>query len=204
MKTTRIILVILFGILLIACDSCGPVPCQTDQECVDADISCNYCSQFDECVECTEDGHCKSGNLRFCFDNICRECLEDNHCYSSHICEDYKCVAVECTHDGDCPVVCIAGRCEECRDNQDCPDGEACDPRYSCVADSCPEGQKWCNSAGLAGDCIDEDKCCSDRDCTAGVPPPWCLKSTGECVECMGPEDCDSGETCQDNNCVTA
>ena len=132
------------------------VECAEDNDCYGNEDGALCDPDRLRCVDCLSGGDC--GVARpFCIGGDCRECIQNTDCGAAQICNgDLECrsscssdadcddgdrghcivqtgICVECeldtncTYDADQPV-CIGGRCEECRGNDDCPaDNPTCD-----------------------------------------------------------------------------
>lgn len=109
-----------------------------------------------KCVDCLDARDCGVASP-FCINGDCEECIQNTDCGAGQICDnDLECrsncesdaqcddgdrghcivetgVCVECERDSHCTFddeksVCIADRCEECRESDDCPrDNPVCD-----------------------------------------------------------------------------
>jgi peptidoglycan-associated lipoprotein len=97
-------------------------------------------------------------------------CKKDSHCHEGEYCVNNKCQ--QCRDNGDCPEgqECAAGACREipsyCKDSADCAEGQICrDNRCGpCMSSGdCPEG-KVCAD----GQCL-ESECETTEDCPAGL-----------------------------------
>jgi hypothetical protein len=133
---------------------------------------------------------------------------------------------VECLDDSDCGAAapaCIYGRCEQCGDKADCPDGQSCYPENHECRPSCTSGQDCTGDAPICdatGACVG---CETDMDCPSGEPlcdpltkqcvectsstdcgaaSPVCDLPRGDCVLCLVDGDCGDGEVCNDRQCV--
>ncbi len=104
-------------------------------------------------------------------------CKKDDHCNESEYC--------------------VNGRCQQCRDHGDCPEGQECQSGacreiigYCSQSSDCAEGQvcrdNRCGPCLTAGDCA-EGKVCIDGIC-------------GE-AECRNTEDCPAGLSCVNYRC---
>ncbi len=145
----------------LCCDQGGTPTC----EATDPGAQCEVCGQTcdADAADTCEGRACTCGGAPACADG-------------TPFCEGGGCV--ECRDgQGDCVgdpdgEVCVAGVCEECDGDGDCPDG-------FCVNNACVE----CRSG--QGDCQDGEFCFS-----------------GSCVECVLTLNCDGGFVCQAGQCV--
>lgn len=94
-----------------------------------------------------------------------------------------RCIEPGCARDADCDGgVCVAGACEDCRNNSDCGANQWCD-RNDCVACTCPPGQ----TCGPDGECIGGGACRSDSECQSRAAA---LGYTGEDAACDARGEC--------------
>ncbi len=106
-----------------------------------------------------------------------------------------------CKNDDHCNEgeYCVNNKCQQCRDNGDCPEGQECAagacrdiPGYCQQTEDCAAGQvcrdNRCGPCMDSGDCA-EDQVCLDGACT--VP------------ECRSTEDCPAGLSCINYRCAT-
>jgi peptidoglycan-associated lipoprotein len=106
-----------------------------------------------------------------------------------------------CETDKDChdKEFCVANKCQQCRDSNDCPAGSSCNagkcaaiPGYCRSKADCPANQEC-----LANKCR---ACASDKECPGG----FCVK--GVCSKkkaCKSDNDCAQNEDCVDGFCTT-
>jgi peptidoglycan-associated lipoprotein len=110
----------------------------------------------------------------------------------------------KCSKDDHCSEkgeVCVDGTCQQCRDDANCPSGQACkggrcEAKTECATDSDCSDNRVCRS----GKC--QTECSSDGDCGAGMK---C--SSSRCVDkmaCSGPADCTGGMECRGGRCQQA
>jgi len=103
-----------------------------------------------------------------------------------------------CETDKDCSdkkEFCVAGKCQQCRDNKDCSEGQACNsgrcdkiPSFCKSAAQCPAGM-----ACVANRCA---PCAADKDCPSGTK---CWKGT-----CDNKKHCSKDDECAQNEDCTA
>src|SRR4051812_38497171 len=129
-----------------------------------------------------------------------------------------------CETDKDCSdkkEFCVAGKCQQCRETKDCPEGTACNsgrcdkiPNFCttsaqcpnglpcignrcapCAADKdCPRGTKcWKGTCDNKKHCVKEDDCAQNEDCTNGV-------CTSEKAKAAPPPQCTLGSVYFDFN----
>lgn len=127
---------------------------------------------------CSNDGQC-APPLAHCSQEkqACVECLTDTNC-AEGVCEP------------------TTNACVACVGNQDCEHDKICDTsRWLCVAcinnAGCTEEGTACDT--IRGECA--ETCGSDAECTE-ESGPRCHVASGFCVQCLTPDDCESGETC--------
>jgi hypothetical protein len=181
-----------------------------------------YGNYYDKCIEpktCESDDECASGK---CLQNyackyITSDC--DLECEGSLQCIDGECTQLATDCDLECSgdeQVCVSkGTCEfippvecdpECTEGQTCEDGTCveltCDPE--CEAEfECVNGE--CTGPEL---CILE--CEADEECIGGICEllcdPECSEELvcvdGTCNECRFTSDCDTDESCVNNECM--
>ena len=149
------------------------------------------------------------------------ECTVEEGCSDGRVCQDNVCVA-PCS-EGSCQQgLCDldSGRCVECLDETDCPDGMVCNTFtdrctaevVGCTSDDQCAGLRCDSIKGscveclddgdcglgalcdlLTGSCTVEQSCVTDGDCSFGV----CHPDKRTCVECFNPAHCPSG-VCDD------
>ncbi len=155
------------------------------------------------------------------------ECTIEEGCSDGRVCQDGACVA-PCNEGGCAEGLCDldSGRCVECLDETDCPDGFVCNgftDRCTAAVTGCTTDEECaglhcdtikgacvqCLSDGdcglsalcdlLTGSCTVEQSCVTDGDCSFGV----CHPDKRTCVECFNPAHCPSG-VCDDlsSTCV--
>jgi len=154
------------------------------------DEPCGADGVVGHCVECSPtkfgaaSDYCGDENPYCGEDYRCRECLSNAHC---HFRRGLGLTAPRCDAD--------SGRCEGCRDDSDCPDGEYpyCAANGSCVScrndDDC--GHRYCDAEGACS-----IECRTNADC--GEREPHC-GDDGQCSECEGDAECaPHGKLCLD------
>lgn len=93
---------------------------------------------------------------------------------------------------------CVARKCQQCRDTNDCPAG------YQCANGAC---------GAIAGYCTDRSQCAAGQECIANRCRP--CESDGECgpglkcmqgqckkAQCATDNDCPQDKDCQNGTCV--
>ncbi len=107
-----------------------------------------------------------------------------------------------CENDDHCAEykeVCVDKKCQQCRDDSNCPEGQICEenrcvPKPECRADSDCQEPLVCRDQK----CVPE--CAENSDCGTG------MKCEGQkCVDdvmCKVDTDCNEGMECLENNCV--
>ena len=194
------------GGLPLTCDDknmCTEDKCESDQGCLFVPFSglfCddgNMCTQPDVCVE----GECIAGtNTCDCQDDgDCTKLSDGNLCDGVWACVDSKCETipdsqVECEQPDDPCLVALCqpttGECEQ----QDGPNGQACDDGDGCtVLDACLDGV----CIGSILDC-DDANVCTDDWCD---PVDGCMND-GADVECDDGNPCTAGDWCVDGQCT--
>ncbi|MCC7074730.1 MAG: PPC domain-containing protein [Deltaproteobacteria bacterium] len=155
------------------------------------------------------------------------ECTIEEGCAGGRVCQDGSCVEA-CSEGGCQDGLCDldSGRCVECLDASDCPDGFVCNgftdrctvEGAGCASDDECAGLRCDTIKGscvqcledgdcglsalcdlLTGMCTVEQSCVTDGDCSFGV----CHPDKRTCVECFNPAHCPSG-VCDDfsSTCV--
>jgi peptidoglycan-associated lipoprotein len=94
---------------------------------------------------------------------------------------------------------CVNNLCQQCRDNGDCPEGQACEgggcreiPDYCTGSADCAEGQVCRDNR--CGPCFSDGECQSPEVCIDGV----CDEA-----DCATTEDCPAGTSCVNRRCQT-
>jgi peptidoglycan-associated lipoprotein len=105
-----------------------------------------------------------------------------------------------CETDKDChgKEFCVANKCQQCRDANDCPAGSSCNagkcepiPGYCHSKADCPANQEC-----IANKC---KACASDKECPGG----FCVKGTcSKKKACKTENDCAQNEDCVDGFCT--
>lgn len=162
------------------------------------ELSCdggNVCTGVGECVACTADSHCGSGNVCDTSSHTCVECLSDTNCTGSNkVCLNKSCVecnpstyGTQCVDNapatcnsegqiseqsacsGNSPV-CINGKCEQCN-------GAVEAGKITCDGNTA----KTCNS----NNSVSSRTCASNETCQ---PNKGCVSKCGEgfSVHCDG------------------
>lgn len=135
----------------------------------------------DECLGQSDWATC-SGDDGRCVLQTCvvgAECIDNDGCLGSNICQGLRCVS---------PGGCLLGStCYQGADSSDCPTE---DPPTVYTGTNCDL------TDDEVGICCNSVECLSSTDCSD--PTPYCL-SSNECVECLSPDDCDEGYTCNIN-----
>ena len=106
-----------------------------------------------------------------------------------------------CATDKDCKEkeFCVANKCQQCRDANDCPPGNACNagkcdpiPGYCRSKADCPANQECLGNRCRA--------CANDKECPGG----HCVKGTcSKKKPCKSDADCAQNEDCIDGFCTT-
>ena len=88
---------------------------------------------------------------------------------------------------------------EACSETLDCADGELCIDDICSAVTPCSNDLDCADADFCTNDACDEGTCVNtDVDCEGDV----CDPADGTCVECLIDDDCEEGETCDDNMCV--
>jgi peptidoglycan-associated lipoprotein len=107
-----------------------------------------------------------------------------------------------CESDGDCKPreFCVNRKCQQCRDNRDCPPGSSCAAgRCSPIAgycqdkSQCPPGQECIGNRCRA--------CAADGECPSGMK---CMQGTCRKPQCSSDEQCAQDQECLNGFCVSA
>jgi peptidoglycan-associated lipoprotein len=107
-----------------------------------------------------------------------------------------------CESDGDCKPreFCVNRKCQQCRDNRDCPPGSSCGAgRCSPIAgycsdkSQCPPGQEC-----LGNRCR---PCAADTECPTGMK---CVQGACRKPQCSTDEQCAQDQECRNGFCVSA
>ena len=184
--------------------NCDQAECYDATECIEctADLDCPtgdfFCGEDNFCIKkyqfCNEHRPCSQGYV--CLNNACAR--EESHCFyraecnlqNYHYCFDERCTLPQCSGEFPCPP----GYGYECVDNF-CK-SEA----LACVADTdCDEGYVCVNGFCMLEE--DVDLCTKDLDCDEGY-----LCIGGACVKavdfCESDDDCGFGQQCINGVCV--
>ena len=185
-----------------------PVDCVDDSDCPGGG---GLVPEGDQCVSysCSRSNTCEPQSMAIdcgpgfqlvdceCVPAVC-ESIED--CANDLGCVRGRCEP--CRQNDDCgPLVCGEdGRCTECVEDLDCSARELCEDnvcvgRPECVIDTDCDEQEVC----LNGRCAYSPECTNDDDCAEGYE---CIGD--RCFEaiCRGPEDCEQGQLCDGGVCV--
>ena len=141
-------------------------------------------------IQCESCGKCKPVTGKLCFCNNFTDCEE---------CED--CINGICVNR--CPdMLCVDGRCQNCEDNDDCPNNQVC-IGGKCT---CPPTLPYFNEeTGVCYGCKTDAECGPCHTCIDGNCVPLnciCDEDTNKCVECLKASDCGPNECCVGNKCV--
>jgi peptidoglycan-associated lipoprotein len=107
-----------------------------------------------------------------------------------------------CDTDQDCKEkeFCVNRKCQQCRDNADCAEGQACNAgKCGAIAgfcrdkSQCPAGQEC-----IANRCR---ACASDTECPSGLK---CVQGSCQKPQCTKDDDCAQDQECQNGMCVAA
>ena len=108
-------------------------------------------------------------------------------------------VPPECEVDEDCDGgfnanACVDNQCVQCRDDEQCAEGDHCNAANTCAEcandEHCPEGV--CNDeVGRCAECVEDVDCGDDGG--------QCVR--GACVACVEDGDCGEGQLCVGNRC---
>lgn len=185
--------------------------CTADEDCGEGLV----CSASGTCVQCRGDGdcgraqRCDSSTLACVFrDGWGDECTVHDDCPASMFCVQGLCtpseLVVYCGGLGQCPEGMRCNRplqvCEEdlgCFSNDDCLEGEVCNPGTGACEPSCTEENEIevCQAGErcLEGRCVE---CAQDDDCGPGLV---CNTNAGRCagpLTCFSDRDCEAGKVC--------
>ncbi len=191
------------------------------------------------CVECLEDAHCLNAEQPLCSpSNTCVACLTDSQCNDANACTTDLCSNNVCVNDAtaigsDCSGgVCNgAGTCEICNVDQDCVDlnpsnpvclidavngnscvecneDTICDDGNDCTINACNRASNTCDVAPVAagtdtpsgvangdGQCV---QCLGNEDCATG----FCDIANNVCTGCLADTDCPVANQCQTSSCI--
>jgi peptidoglycan-associated lipoprotein len=106
-----------------------------------------------------------------------------------------------CETDKDCSdkkEFCVAGKCQQCRETKDCPEGSSCNSgRCDVISNYCKDkSQCPAGTPCIANRCT---PCASDKDCAAGTK---CWKGTCDAKKhCTKDDDCAQNEDCTNGVC---
>lgn len=172
-------------------DVCGPSPatCTADSSCARGEI----CTFSETCTAgCDADEDCLSPQTCNMSTYFCTGCSASSPCPSGQLCIMGACESGNaCTSSTPCNeatagTVCLNGACGQCTQTSDCS--------------SAPYGAGYvCASTGL---CV-LNGCSANSDCASNpLGDTFCDTSTGTCVGCVSSNNCPSGQTCQNNQCL--
>ena len=174
--------------------------CVGAQECVDDTAGVGYfiCQGGDLALgaPCDVDSACASG---VCNNNTCSACQFDAECPGLATCEAdfdlgyFNCVSPDpapigepCVANSDCASGACVSRlgpissvCGECLEDNQCPQGQACQFNFS-------EGTNLCVGTLSLGDSCNADSACRSEFC-----------NSGHCSRCGSNADCDNGGQCE-------
>ncbi len=158
--------------------------CQQDKDCDNG----LRCVKFGDAKVCTPD--CSAGQA--CPDNsTCVAYVTDatKACaYSASKC----CYGNSCTSGcSNCKGKCIAGQCQECAKNADCPNNGTCNLNtYTCVTNAtCPPADKpnLKIKNKVTNECVE---CTNDTHCTGSAAGPKCNLKTNACEKSSASNEC--------------
>lgn len=127
--------------------------------------------------KCKKDKHCNVEKGEKCVDGMCQNCVSNDECVGkgpngeNWLCHENRCTdpsevpaggsgqGSPCTSSLDCTggLVCMAGICDFCKADMDCPAG------------TCNLGTGLCDGASGAGACSVDDDCAMDEICDGGM-----------------------------------
>ena len=179
----------------------------------DVDITGSLGAASVTIIECTSDAECTDGNV--CTTDTCvvGECMHvDNTlpCFDGLFCTATDtCVGGACIGSGDrCPgQLCneTMNICAECLINTDCDDGNVC------TTGTCDFSSGVCSYTNNTEACNDGLFCTATDTCSGGAcggsgdrcPGQQCSEAINACVVCLVDIDCDDGNVCTTDSCVS-
>ncbi len=174
-----------------------PCPGQVCDEGTDACMDCFVDDDCDDSDPCTDDT-CESGICS----NVAVDCDDGVFCNGVETCDDSD----GCVSGSDpCPgQLCDEGTdaCVDCVVDNDCDDSDPCTDD-TCLTGSCSNNPVDCDD-GLF--CNGVEFCDEFGGCISGKDPcpgQLCDEVTDACVECLVDADCDDGDSCTDDTCLT-
>jgi hypothetical protein len=199
------------GLFCTAVDTCVSGVCVGAGDSCPSDPFCN--ENLNACVECLGAGDCDDANP--CTNNVCSPLGSCNFPSNTNSCNDGLfctindvCSFGSCVGGGPrCPVMCneSINACVDCLTNTDCSDGNVC------TTDSCSSG--FCFNVNNTLPCNDGKFCtvtdtCSSGLCQGAGDPCFgtglvCDESDDSCQECVVSQDCNDGNTCTDDLCIS-
>jgi MYXO-CTERM domain-containing protein len=195
------------GVFCNGAETCKVAACAPGPACAD------ICDEdLDKCFECDDGGDCNDDNVctsDACLNGFCENTNNAAACDDGLFCTATDvCSAGICTGSGDsCPG---AENCSEGLDDcVDCLAPADCDDANPCTDELCTAGA--CSHVGNTASCDDGLFCTVVDTCAAGVcagsgnacPGEICDEAGNVCLECDDAGDCDDGQECTTDACVS-
>ncbi|MCC6157529.1 MAG: DNRLRE domain-containing protein [Deltaproteobacteria bacterium] len=204
--------------LVLTYDTCEPNACDDGNPCTTDSYDgchCQHTNNSNSCDDgqyCTINDHCSGGS---CVSGGSRNCANANYCDGVEYCNEgtNSCVSPgnPCSDDGQ-----YCNGTESCNEGGDscqhsgnpCPDnGQYCDGPESCnegtnscdSPDPCGDDGQFCNGAEGCNETINQCTHAGDP-CDAGET---CNEPTDQCFDCVSDGDCNDGNACTDDACIS-
>ncbi|MSQ81439.1 MAG: hypothetical protein EXR77_00775 [Myxococcales bacterium] len=191
------------------CKGCATTGCPNGEKCNFKTNPPACLASKKTCESCLQDKDCDNGLrcVKFGSEKVCSpDCSGGQACPDNSTCVSYVseatkacafaatkcCYGPNCTSAcASCKGKCIAGVCQECSKNADCPNNGTCNLNsYTCVtAATCPPANKPANKIKKkdTGECVE---CTNDTHCTGSTGGPKCNLQSNICEKSSSSNEC--------------